>query len=116
VDGVNAAEWPPRSPLRGGGQELEQIGLEQRQDRLGLGVAEAAVELEHLRPVSSQHEPGIEEPGEGRTASRELGEHGLVHRSDELSRLIETDAENRRVRPMPPVFGPLSPSNARLKS
>ena len=54
------------------GEGLEQVALETRQDDLGLGVAEAAVELEHPRPVLRQHQAGVEEPDEGRPPPREL--------------------------------------------
>src|SRR5688572_10958182 len=50
---------------RGRSESLEQVALEAGQDRLGLGIAEAAVELEHARPVVGQHQSGIEQALEG---------------------------------------------------
>src|SRR3972149_11560327 len=45
---------------RRGREELEQVALEPRHDRLRLRVAEAAVELEHGAPARGQHQAGIE--------------------------------------------------------
>src|SRR5262245_47398815 len=58
------------------GERSEQVALETGKDRLGLGIAEAAVELEDPGPVLGQHEPGIEESLEGRPAGGELAKDG----------------------------------------
>jgi len=50
------------------GQRLGKVPVYERQYRLRLRVAEAAVELEHARPVLGQHEAGVEEPDEGHPA------------------------------------------------
>ena len=68
-----APERSPRSRLpqlagRRGGERLEQVPFQQRENRLRLGVAEAAVELEDPWPVLGEHEPGEEQPDEGRPA------------------------------------------------
>ena len=71
-------------PARGSGERLEQVALEQREDRLGLGIAEPAVELEHLRAFGGQHEPGVEQPDERRATALELREDGSVNARHEL--------------------------------
>ena len=76
-----AATTPPRSPGCARGERLEQVALEPREERLRLRVAEAAVELEHARPVGGQHQPGEEHAGERRAAPRELCEHRAVRRA-----------------------------------
>ena len=50
------------------GEHGQEIRLEQRQQRLRLGIAEPAVELEHPRPVRGQHQAGVEQAR--RTARR----------------------------------------------
>ena len=42
--------------------ELDQVGAQPRQHRLRLGIAEATVELEHLRPVRGDHQARVEHP------------------------------------------------------
>ena len=59
-------------------EQLEQIRPQPRQDRLRLGIAEADVELEHLRAVGGQHQPGVEDAVERHAAPGELVEHGLM--------------------------------------
>src|SRR5438477_6060259 len=39
---------------------LHQIAFRAHEDRLGLGIAESAVEFEHLRPARSHHQSAIE--------------------------------------------------------
>src|SRR6266542_5433729 len=60
--------------LAGGGapESAEQIALEPRQNRLRLRIAETAVELEYPRAVLGQHQPGVEQSGEGRPALLDL--------------------------------------------
>ena len=73
--------WPPRrrasalaassqSPLQARLQDIEQVALQQRQDHLRLGVAKAAVELQHPRPVGRQHQAGVEHAGIGDAFTR----------------------------------------------
>ena len=72
--------------------ELEQVGLEPRQHRLRLGVAEAAVELEHLGPGGGQHQPGVEDAVEGRPAaapSARRSAGGRSRRSPATRRVVE---------------------------
>src|SRR3970282_1260990 len=57
--GLQVLEPPPRL---GRHEELEKIALQEREDRLGFGVAEAGVPFEHLGAVRGQHEAGVEAP------------------------------------------------------
>ena len=82
----------------GRGERLGEVAIEQREHRLRLRVAEAAVELEDARPVLRQHEPGVEETDEGAAASGELLEHRTVDRVDELTDLGLAEPGHRRVR------------------
>ena len=50
----------PAAPIATACSAAREVALEQRQDRLGLGVAEADVELEHPRAVGGQHQPGVQ--------------------------------------------------------
>ena len=63
-------------------QQLEQVRAQARQHDLRLGIAEAHVELEHLRAVRAEHQPGVEDAVERRAAARELVDHRLVHAGD----------------------------------
>ena len=96
-------------------QRGREVALEQRQDRLGLGIAEADVELEDARPVGGQHQPGVQAAAEARAAPLELGEHRLVRERAEARRPRPAVRPGTgAIAPMPPVFGPLSPSPMRL--
>ena len=61
----------------GRSQNREQVAVEPRHQNLGLGVAEARVELEHARAVLGEHQPGEEAADERRAPPGELSEHGL---------------------------------------
>ena len=101
----------------GGGEHREQVAVEQRQQRLRLGIAEAAVVLEHARAVGGQHEPREERPDEGAAARRELGQHRAAGEVDELARPRRRRGRGPgRTSPCRRCSGPRSPSNARLKS
>ena len=65
-------------------QQRQQIALEARQERLRLGIAETAVELDHAQPVLRPHQPRVEEALERRAAARELAEHRQVDGLDDL--------------------------------
>ena len=54
-------------------EHIDKIGLEAHQDRLGLGIAEAGIELQHLRTARREHQTAVEDADEGRAL---LG-HGL---------------------------------------
>ena len=89
---LDALEVAPRSR----GERAEEVALQTGQDRLGLGVAEAAVELEHFRSVRRQHQPGEEHADERRAAPRELLDDRLVNLLDELRDLVRTHSGNGR--------------------
>ena len=101
---------------RGRGEQREQIGLEQRENRLRLRIAEAAVELEHPRAVRGEHEPRVEQAR--RTAHRDARARRARARGPlrRARRPRRRRARHGAYAPIPPVFGPSSPSNARLKS
>ena len=98
-------------------QQVEQVAAQPRQHRLRLGIAEAHVELEHLRPRGGQHQPGVEDAVERRAAARQLVDDRLVDRRADLARraAAPTSATGEN-EPIPPVLGPVSPSPMRLKS
>src|SRR5919108_5248555 len=66
------------------GEGGKEVALEEREDGLRLGVAEAAVELEHARALVGEHETGVEHAEKRCAAPAELGEHRLVNGLDEL--------------------------------
>jgi len=49
--------------------DRDDVAPDPHEQRLGLGVAEAAVELEHLDLIAVDHEPGIEHPLYGRPSA-----------------------------------------------
>ena len=63
---------------RGCGEQIQQVLVDAWQQRLGLGVAEAGVELQHPRSVGGHHQPGIEDARERRAAAGHLGNHRSV--------------------------------------
>ena len=78
------------------------------------GIAEAAVELEHLRAVRRQHQPREEHADERRAAPRQLFDDRPVDLLDELGDLVGAHSRNRRegahaagVRACVPVPDPL---------
>ena len=61
-------------------EQRQQVGLEAHQDRLRLGVAHAAVELERLdRAVGRDHQAGVEKAAERRTLGLHAVDDGLDH-------------------------------------
>jgi hypothetical protein len=80
---------------------LQEVTFDPRQDRLCLGVAEAAIELEHLRPLLRQHQPGVQESYERDAASRKLGEHRKMHGREQVVGVLGTQLGHRRVGPHP---------------
>ena len=77
---------------------------------LGLGVAEAAVELHHLGPLLRDHEPGVEEPPE-RGSPRRPGPgawaRGPARAPPPAARGWRWTRARRR--PCPPCWGPCPP-------
>jgi hypothetical protein len=96
-------------PRRGSGERLEKIALDQREHGLRLGIAEAAVELEHLRPVRGEHEACEEEPDERRPPALKLREHRAVDELNELRDSVLTQAGHRGVRAHAPGVRALVP-------
>ena len=80
------------------GEEREEVALEPREEALGLGIAEAAVELDHAQSVVRPHQARVEEAVERGAAARELAEHRQVHRLEDLRRLVVGDVGQRRER------------------
>ena len=77
-------------------EQRHEVALEPGEERLRLGIAEAAIELDHAHPVLRPHQPGVEEALERRAAAGELPEHGYVHRLEDLWRLLVGDVGERR--------------------
>ena len=57
-------------------QNLQQIAFQEGEDGLGLGVAEAGVELQHARAVGCQHEPCEEDADIGHPLGGQPGDRG----------------------------------------
>ena len=70
--------------LAGGEEELGQVGAQPRQHRLRLGVAEAGVELEHLRALGADHQAGVEDAVEGDAAGGHRRDDRAVDPLDDL--------------------------------
>src|SRR6187551_3456902 len=85
--------------VRGGGKRFEEIAAQAGEERLRLGVAEAAVELEHARPGVGQHQAGVEKAGKRGAAPRELGDHRAVDEAGELLDVFLTEHRYGRVAP-----------------
>ena len=66
-------------PVGRGLEERAERRVEQRHQGLGLRVAEARVELDHLHPARGQREAGVQQPGERRAAARHLVDGRLQH-------------------------------------
>ena len=101
----------PRHPRREAaagarGEQVEQVLVEQREHRLGLGVAEARVELEQPRPRVGEHQPRVEAASVRRAALAERRDARLDEAAQgvvEERRGVET--RGRRVGAHPPGVG-----------
>ncbi len=81
------------------GQQAGQVAVETGQHHLGLGVAEADVELEHLGAGRGQHQPGVEHAPVVDAPGPE-GRHQRGHRLvDQPGHQGVVDEGNRRVGP-----------------
>ena len=103
--------------LRGSREHLEKICVEQRDDRLRLGIAEAAVELENARAVrrsASVRRRAARRTARHATRARRARARAPLRRAPPPPTV--PSSETGAYAPMPPVFGPSSPSKARLKS
>ena len=102
--GPTRARRPPGRPAASRARSRSSRSRAQpRQHGLGLRVAEAHVELEHLRAVRGQHQAGVEDAVERRAAARQLVEDRLVDlartRSSERRRRSRRPARRRPSRP-----------------
>ena len=83
--------------VHAGESDVDQVGVEKRQQHLRLGVAEAAVELQQARAGGGEHEPGVEHAA----IRASLGGHGidrrLEHGAHELVDELWRAARSRRV-------------------
>ena len=93
--------------MRGGEEKRERVAAEAEQDGLRLGVAEAAVELQHPGAIGSQHQPRIQGPDERRSPPCQLTrggiEDGSHHLLDQIRRGVRrraNRAHSARVRPL----------------
>ena len=86
-------------PHGGRSQHVEEVAVEERHERLRLRVAEAAVVLEHPRPVRRQHQPREERADEGVPAGGELGDDRAAREVDEPFQLVAVDPRHRREGP-----------------
>src|SRR4051794_8284993 len=87
--------------VRGRGKRFEEVAPQAGQERLRLGGAEAAVELEHARSRVGQHQAGVEEARERRAAPRELGDHRTVDEAHKLLDVVLAEHRHGRVAPHP---------------
>ena len=69
-------------------EDVDEVGLHARQHNLGLGVAEAGVELEDLRAVLGEHEAAVEAAGVGDALCGELGDDALLDVDHGLELLV----------------------------
>ncbi len=92
---------------RGGQQQLQQVRAQAWEHRLGLGVAEAHVELEHARAVGGEHQPRVEHAVERRPALAHQVHDRLVHAGGELAHAAGVEAGHRRVGAHPARVGSL---------
>ena len=78
-------EWEvvERSPSARQGQ-IGEVGLEQRQHRLGLRITEADVVLDEPRTVGGQHQPGEQHTDVRRSVRREVVEDRLDERRQQV--------------------------------
>ena len=60
-------------------QQIEQIAFEAREQHLRLGVAEAAVEFEHLDSVTRDHEAGEKHPAIVEPVRAQAGDEAIEH-------------------------------------
>ncbi len=77
------AETVERS-RRAGHRHLDEVARHERQQDLGLRIAEAAVELEDPRPVGCEHQPGVEHAAVGAPLECAAAHHRHEDRAGEL--------------------------------
>ncbi len=91
-------------PLRGqgsarGGQEQGvHVLVQERKHGLGLGIAEARVDLEHHRARGREHEPDVEDPAIRDAARAERFQEWVHHPPRDRDRFVPARGAGRRVR------------------
>ena len=92
---------------RGAAQERRERRLEESEERLGLGVAEAGVELDHPDATGGEREADVQQPPERRAAARHLVDRRLEHRRLHLLDEVCWRPRERRVGAHPAGVGAL---------
>src|SRR5439155_217197 len=78
-------------------ERFEQVSLEPRQERLRLGIAEAAVVLEDTRAFSGEHQSGEQGADERCPPALELAEDRRARELHELRDIVVRERRHRRV-------------------
>ena len=81
--GAPAEDAVADAALDAGFEGFEEIAVQTHEHGLGLGVAEAAVELEDLRAAGGHHEAAVEDSGVGRALGGHAVDDGLRDVADE---------------------------------
>jgi len=78
--------------------KIDQVAVQPHQNRLGLGIAEAAVEFEHVgSTVCRDHEPGVQKSGVGSTVCREASERRPDHLGHDALMQCRCDQRGGRI-------------------
>ena len=85
---------------------IDDIRLHQGQDYLGLRVAEAAVELHHLRSAGRHHQATIQDALKGAPETAHLRQHGSDDQVFGLGHQVRRHHRRRGVRAHAPRVGP----------
>ena len=101
--------------INGCDEQLEQVRFQSRQNRLCLRIAKPAIELENLRTLFCHDQPGKKQSAKRNVLVRQAAEKRLNDLSFKLRlRVAQFQFSAGLIAPIPPVFGPMSSSNARL--
>ncbi len=73
--GAPAEDAIADAPFDAGLEGFEQVAVQTHEDGLGLRVAEAAVELEHLGAAGGHHQAAVKDAGVGRALCGHAGNH-----------------------------------------
>ena len=92
-------------PGRRGVQQATEGGLQPGQQRLGLGITEPGVELDHPHPPTGEGQTGVEQTAEGSAAAGQLVHRGLQHGAEHLVDQAVGGPRQRRVRAHPAGVG-----------
>ena len=88
-----AGSCPSAAPTSQGTRSSSQP----QQHRLGLGIPEAAVPLDHLGTLGRQHEPAVEQPAEGPLRGGQRPHGGQEDRLDDARAQLLVDQRRGRV-------------------